>query len=67
MNATRGGWDWVFGFMPYGQRWRQHRRAFWEYFRPTALPALRPAQEEGVRRLLSGLLSSPDEVYEHIR
>ncbi|RPD62594.1 cytochrome P450 [Lentinus tigrinus ALCF2SS1-7] len=62
-----GGWDWVFAFMPYGQRWRQHRRVFWEYFRPSALPALRPAQEEGMRRLLSGLLESPSNVYEHIR
>ncbi|RDX53493.1 cytochrome P450 [Lentinus brumalis] len=62
-----GGWDWVFAFMPYGQRWRQHRRAFWEYFRPSALSAFRPAQEEGVLRLLSGLLESPHKVDEHIR
>ncbi|KAI0715664.1 cytochrome P450 [Cerioporus squamosus] len=62
-----GGWDWVFAFMPYGQRWRQHRRAFWEYFRPSALSTFRPAQEEGVHRLLSGLLESPHKVDEHIR
>ncbi|PIL29134.1 hypothetical protein GSI_09183 [Ganoderma sinense ZZ0214-1] len=33
----RSGSSLNFGFMPYGQWWRRHRRAFWQYFHRNAV------------------------------
>ena len=53
--------------MPYGDWWRRHRRAFWQHFRPDAVEKYREYQHDGVRRLLSGLLATPDKLQEHVR
>ncbi|KAH9912855.1 O-methylsterigmatocystin oxidoreductase [Epithele typhae] len=36
--------EWVFGLMPYGQSWRDHRRAFWQHFNPNAISIYQPTQ-----------------------
>ncbi|TFK80092.1 cytochrome P450 [Polyporus arcularius HHB13444] len=68
LNVVRlTGWDWNFVFARYGQRWRERRRMFWQYFRPDAVCNYRERQRDGVQRLLSGLLASPQKLSEHLR
>ncbi|KAI0763593.1 cytochrome P450 [Trametes elegans] len=50
-----------FAFMPYGQVWRQHRRAFWQYFHPGSVAQYQPIQRAVTRRFLEGLLARPAE------
>nr|VWO99449.1 Non-specific serine/threonine protein kinase (EC [Ganoderma boninense] len=60
------GWDWAIPFMPYGQWWRRHRRAFWQYFHPEAIHVHYPRQEESARKLLSRLLKTPEDFAHHV-
>ncbi|KAM5539391.1 hypothetical protein V8D89_006843 [Ganoderma adspersum] len=61
------GWEWSIAFMPYGQWWRRHRRVFWQYFHPGAIPKYQDVLEQGAHRLLSRLLKTPENFEEHIR
>ncbi|KAH9847890.1 CyP450 monooxygenase [Lenzites betulinus] len=54
-------------FMPYGQRWRQHRRIFWQHFRPAVISKYYPIQQAETRRFLARLLQSPLQLKDHIR
>ncbi|KAI0697621.1 cytochrome P450 [Cerioporus squamosus] len=56
-----------FGFMPYGQWWRRHRRAFWQHFNPGAAAAHWPAQRAVAHLFLGKLLRDPSRLREHIR
>ncbi|PIL22735.1 cytochrome P450 [Ganoderma sinense ZZ0214-1] len=55
------GWDWSMSIMPYGQWWRRHRRAFWQYFHPGAIRSYHACQEKSARTLLSRLLKTPED------
>ncbi|KAF7984429.1 hypothetical protein HWV62_14496 [Athelia sp. TMB] len=61
------GWDCIFAFMPYGERWRQQRKMFYQEFTPTA--ALRYNTQESVATavLLNRLLDTPDDWVQHLR
>ncbi|RPD61602.1 CyP450 monooxygenase [Lentinus tigrinus ALCF2SS1-6] len=61
------GADVSFGFMPYGNWWRRHRRAFWQHFRPQAIAKYYPAQRTMVVRFLERLLQDPVRFEAHIR
>ncbi|RDX45824.1 cytochrome P450 [Lentinus brumalis] len=56
-----------FGFMPYGQRWRRHRRAFWQHFNQGAAVAYWPAQRASAHQFLWKLLRDASRFREHIR
>ncbi|KAI0662030.1 cytochrome P450 [Cubamyces menziesii] len=53
--------------MPYGQQWRDHRRAFWQIFHPAATREYREIQSEKLRTFLAALLESPQYFQQHIR
>ena len=53
--------------MPYGQRWRQHRRAFWRHFRAEAIVTYHPVQRAIAHKFLEKLLDDPSRLREHIR
>ncbi|CDO71675.1 hypothetical protein BN946_scf184915.g19 [Trametes cinnabarina] len=53
--------------MPYGQRWRDHRRAFWQAFQPRVVPTYRDVQRTSVRHFLHRVLSSDEDLQGHIR
>lgn len=53
--------------MPYGQLWRDHRRAFWQIFRPGATQQYRDAQRTILHKFLQKLLVSPDNLKKHLR
>ncbi|KAI0770512.1 cytochrome P450 [Fomes fomentarius] len=61
------GWEWGFPFMPYGQAWRINRRMLWEHFQPTVVNRYDAFVENGARRLLVALLSSPEQLDENVR
>ncbi|KAI0767313.1 CyP450 monooxygenase [Fomes fomentarius] len=56
-----------FAFIPYGQWWRRHRRAFWQYFHPTVISDYRPIQRASAHRFLHRLLTDPSQFQKHIR
>lgn len=53
--------------MEYGATWREHRKAFHQYFHPKASLKYRPDQLASTRRMLHLLLESPDEFIQIIR
>ncbi|KAI0705960.1 cytochrome P450 [Cerioporus squamosus] len=61
------GWDNVVTHMPYGDRFRKHRRWMHDNFqtRP-ALHGYRPIQQRETYTLLSGLLETPGDFLSHI-
>ncbi|KAI0767311.1 CyP450 monooxygenase [Fomes fomentarius] len=56
-----------FAFMPYGQRWRRHRRAFWQYLNPNVVAEHRPIQRAMAHRFLHKVLTDPSQFKKHVR
>ncbi|KAI0697657.1 cytochrome P450 [Cerioporus squamosus] len=54
-------------FYSYGQRWRQHRRMFWQYFTARAIVQYRAVQLDTARDFLALLLQDPARFKEHLR
>ena len=52
--------------LPYGKRWRDLRRVFWQYFRPDASYKYRDDQEAGAHLLLRKLLVSPEKLTQQL-
>ncbi|KAI0697651.1 cytochrome P450 [Cerioporus squamosus] len=61
------GSDLNLGFMAYGDWWRRHRRAFWQYFRPQAVFDYRAVQKTMSIRFLGKLLEDPARFKSHMR
>ncbi|KAI1792486.1 cytochrome P450 [Ganoderma leucocontextum] len=55
------------GFMPYGQWWRRHRRAFWQYFHRDAVEQYQPTQQSVTHIFLETLLNNPSHLKQLIR
>ncbi|KAL0576856.1 hypothetical protein V5O48_005121 [Marasmius crinis-equi] len=60
------GWDWNFGFQPYGEKWRRRRRTFLEIFHEKPARQFRPQQLKATRHLLQKLLETPDNFFSHL-
>ena len=61
------GADWPLGFMPYGNRWRTHRRLFHRFFNVSAVERFDPQLFKGVRTFLSRIAESPEDFADHTR
>lgn len=62
------GFDLAMSIMPYGDRWRRHRKWFAAAFLDKkALESYVPIQQRETYKLLAGLLESPDAYHAHIR
>lgn len=61
------GWDWNLAFMPYGERWREHRRLFHQYFQPSVVPRYRPKLATETQKFISRLHRSPEDWLRHVR
>ncbi|PIL29133.1 cytochrome P450 [Ganoderma sinense ZZ0214-1] len=57
----------IFAFMPYGQWWRRHRRAFWQFFHQDASAQYQPTQESITHIFLEMLLESPSRMGQLVR
>ncbi|KDR83250.1 hypothetical protein GALMADRAFT_876216 [Galerina marginata CBS 339.88] len=59
------GWDWFMVMMPYGELWKERRRAFTRYFQNGSnIAVYRGLHVEFVRKLLVRLLDSPEDFIE---
>ncbi|KAI0767318.1 cytochrome P450 [Fomes fomentarius] len=61
------GNDGTIGVYPYGTRWRQNRRAFWQHFAPRAAIQYQPVQRAMAHKFLLKLLQDPSRLIDHIR
>ncbi|KAJ6466567.1 cytochrome P450 [Mycena vitilis] len=61
------GWDFSFGLMPYGEKWRQYRRLFHQHFRQDAALAYHPVQLRKIHDSLCSLLNTPEDFSAHMK
>ncbi|KAI0373871.1 cytochrome P450 [Pilatotrama ljubarskyi] len=61
------GNDVALSIMPYGQWWRDHRRAFWQVFHQDAVREYQDIQRVITRMFLKKLMDRPQEFKQHIR
>jgi cytochrome P450 len=61
------GWGFNLGLMPYGPRWRRHRRVFHDHFNPGVISKYHPTLHRETRALLRRLLETPEDFMRHIR
>ncbi|KAF8634038.1 hypothetical protein AX17_004303 [Amanita inopinata Kibby_2008] len=61
------GWDWSFGHMRYGERWKTHRKMFHRQFQQSVAPTHWPVQLREAHTLLRHLLHSPQDLINHLR
>ena len=66
-DRCRMNWRVALGLMPYGLRWRRHRKLFHEYFNHNAVTKYQPIQRQEVQAFLRRLLVTPDDFLHHIR
>lgn len=59
--------DFNVGFMPYGERWRLHRRIFHQAFGQAEIPTYHAVQLRSARRMLFSLLQDPGNYANHFR
>ncbi|KAF8573408.1 cytochrome P450 [Ramaria rubella] len=60
------GFTWSFVMMPYGVRWRRHRKMFHPEFNPTSVVEYQDVQVGRTREFLSQLLKTPEGFAENI-
>ncbi|KAE9387845.1 cytochrome P450 [Gymnopus androsaceus JB14] len=61
------GWDYNFGFIPYGTRWRKSRAMFMQQFSPSNLKTYeKPRVQESVYVFLNRLLDTPKQFKDHL-
>ena len=53
--------------IPYGPRWRKHRKLFHENFHRNAVNKYQPIQRQEAQAFLRRLLVTPDNFFHHIR
>jgi len=61
------GWNFNFGFMAYGDRWRKHRRLMHQSFHPTAAKEFHPHELKAAHNLLRRFLDHPEDVMGNLR
>ncbi|EIN06727.1 cytochrome P450 [Punctularia strigosozonata HHB-11173 SS5] len=63
----RCDFSWNPGFLPYGDAFQNYRKVMHRYVGPGAAAMRQPKQRKGVHDLLRRLVTSPDDLYSHIR
>ena len=59
------GWDKILAFLPYGDKFRKHRRMMQQHFNSQAVVGFRPLQRVELYTLLDNLLKSPENFAHH--
>ncbi|KAI0752764.1 cytochrome P450 [Daedaleopsis nitida] len=65
IDLCQGGTNWA--LFPYGDAWRLHRRAFWQYFTPRAIVSYQSIQLSATHKFLFRLLKHPSRLRNIIR
>ncbi|KAG6907101.1 hypothetical protein DXG01_010514 [Tephrocybe rancida] len=60
------GWNWALPLVPYGEKFRRHRKYLSQYFAKQCLPNYYDIQTKEARRLINDLLEDPDNFRQHI-
>ena len=60
-------WGWNFGFQPYGDTWRDHRRLLTREFNADVSKRFYPLQVNAANVFLKNLLKSPKDWDKHLR
>ncbi|KAF6752910.1 O-methylsterigmatocystin oxidoreductase [Ephemerocybe angulata] len=63
----RQDWDWSFGHMPYGDRWKAHKKVFCSEFQQSSVQSYAAVHLKAAKILASRLLRSPCQLKEHLR
>ena len=58
---------WIMGFVPYGDRWRDMRKAAHQSFNPEAVKRFGEVEVEAAHELLRRLVKKPDAFLDHAR
>ncbi|KAJ3565313.1 hypothetical protein NP233_g7709 [Leucocoprinus birnbaumii] len=61
------GWDWSFGHMRYGERWKNHRKMFHRQFQQSVAPIYWPVQLKSAHELLRHMVEKPNDLINHLR
>ncbi|KAF9468660.1 cytochrome P450 [Collybia nuda] len=61
------GWDFNMTFLPYGPKWRRHRRAFHKHFHGGAVGKYQPVQFKETHAFLRRLLTAPEDFMHHVQ
>lgn len=61
------GWDRALAFLPYGERFRKHRKMIQQHFNAQAVIRFQSLQRTEIYILLNNLLKSPEAFDNHIR
>ncbi|KAI0757953.1 cytochrome P450 [Fomes fomentarius] len=61
------GWNWALPIVPYGDKFKRHRKYLQEYLKKPRLPNYYPIQLKEVHRLLNDLLDDPVNYKAHIK
>lgn len=61
------GFDWLFGFMPYGKEWKERRQLFVQQFHPLNASNHQPTEMDFTHKMLYQLLQTPEDFMSHIR
>jgi len=67
MAAEVIGWNWALPIVPYGEKFKRHRRYIQNYLHKQRLPELYDMQLKEVHRLLNDLLDDPDNYLVHFK
>ena len=66
ISRSRCGLGFISVFLPYGDRWRLHRRFFHQTFGPEAVHRFLPPQHRKTCQLLRQLLDAPEQLDDHV-
>ncbi|TFK63909.1 cytochrome P450 [Pluteus cervinus] len=61
------GWSYNSALLPYGTKWRRHRRLFHQVLKKDAATTYEPVEAKKIHELLYNLLSEPEAVLGHCR
>lgn len=61
------GWDFSLVLMPYGDKWRSHRRMFHQSLRFDSAVSFRPVQLSKVQNLVGNLAAHPQDFMHHLK
>ncbi|KAF8079095.1 cytochrome P450 [Lyophyllum atratum] len=61
------GFDFNIGFIPYGDKWRRHRRLFQQHFKKEVSANYQPVQSKKIYEMLHDMLLTPEDFMAHHR
>ena len=61
------GWDWALPIVPYGDKFKRHRKYLQEYLKKPRLPNYYPIQLHEVHKMLNDVLDDPENYKAYIK